>query len=215
MRGLPPYPDDFFLLHLELAANAARMSIGFNYFAPGAGAATPSQLSDFISQWATSCMPELLAIMPSDASFITCRLRAVGSAPSEVVQQFPGNAGAFGSSAIAAGNLCLTWRTAEHYKGARAQTHLPLTGDLVSADRGSLQASYWAEASGHANAFVAASNAVVSPDGGLCVLATVHRSRGGQALSASEWAPVLSGNASTRVGTLRRRVPKNSRFPPF
>src|SRR5438309_8207127 len=117
MRGLPPWPSDFYRFRLTWSANQARGNNDFNIFAPGADNATPLQLRQFITDWATFAMGELLAVMPSNSSFVTCRLTTTGSQPATVVSQFPGNAGAFGGSAAINGALCMTWRTSDRAIG--------------------------------------------------------------------------------------------------
>jgi hypothetical protein len=132
-----------------------------------------------------------------------------------VVSQLPPNAGAFGSVAVINANLCLTWTTADARVGRRSHTLLPLTGDLVQDDRQTLNAAYYAEATGHANTYLSAVNALTSPDGALCVLGVVQRSRNGEPLPASLFSPVLAGGCSQRIGTIARRVQRPGHFPPL
>lgn len=215
MRGLPPYPPDFYRLRLYWEANEQRLTNEFALFAPGASSAGPSNLSAFISEWYLNALPELLAIVPSNATVSACRLTTTGIQPCTVFQQLAPNAGAFGESSMANAALCLTWRTQDPGIGARSHTLLPLTNELVDNDRATLQSSYYLQAAAHAEFYLEKVNALHSPDGALCVAAVVHRSRAGVPLAASQWSPVVTGDASPRIATIARRVRKPGFIPPF
>jgi hypothetical protein len=215
MRGLPPLPSDFFTLQLQWLANEQYLGNVFHIFAPGASSASPLDLSNFIGDWFTNALPELLAITPANATVTACRLSTSGPSPVVAVEQLAPNAGAFGESSIGNGALCLTWRTQGPGTSARSHTLLPLTVELVQPDRQTLQASYFLQAASHAQFYLDKVNSLASPDGGLCVAAVVHRSRAGRPLPAATWEPVLAGDASVRVGTIARRIRRRGQIPPF
>lgn len=215
MRGLPPLPFDFVTLTIGWAVNDGRCTTSHHIFNPGSHAASTADLSSFVSQWFLQALPQLLPLLGTDTSASTCRLSTVGSEALVYRQLLAPNAGASGTSNPLNGNLCLTWRTNQRGQGGKSHTLLPLSDTLVDTDHKSLRQISWAFAVSQANLYLEAINAIVSVDGGSCVLACVNRSRAGAPLPSSTWLPVLSADASQRVGTIQRRARSARGLSPF
>jgi hypothetical protein len=215
MRGLPPLPTDMLTLEVEWAINNGRCTTGWHIWNPGSGAANVSDLATFVGQWFLFALPELLPLLGTDCSASTCRLSTVGSSHLIYRQLLAPNVGGLGTTNPLNGSLCLTWRGAERGLSGRSHTLLPLADTLVDDDHKSLRQISWAFAVSQAQRYLDAINAIVAVDGALCVAAIVHRSRNGAPTPISEWEPVLSADASQRVGTIARRTRSARPLPPF
>lgn len=207
MRGLPPLPDDFVTLEAKWLAGTGRMTTSWRLFAPGATNADASALASLISQWFLTALPDLLSVLPSDASCYACRCSASGIGGQVVDEPVSFNTGTFGATATLNAALVMTWRSLPPRMSAHSHSYLPLGLELVDDDHAHLTDLGWAEAGNAARAYAEHVNALVSPDGSNTVLAVVSRSRAGVPLPTAEWAPVDYGDAARIVGTCDRRIP--------
>lgn len=208
MRGLPPLPPDVVLIEAVWSiGDVQEATTAWHIFSPGADVATDLQLNNLLGEFVTqNCVADLLAIMGTDVSCNVLRLSRYGASPL-VVQFNPSfSTGTLGTTNPMNTALVLTWRTAERGSSSLGHTYLPLSDTLVDVDHCRIKALSWSEAQAQARLFVEHVGSMVSPDGGLCVLMVVHRSRGGAPLPNSIMAPVVHGDASPFVGTMRRRI---------
>lgn len=206
MRGLPPLPPDFITLEVEWQSDLSRCTTSWHLFAPGADHADSLYLAGLISQWFLTCVGDLLSVLPADCSASTCRASTSGIDGATVEESLAFNVGAFGSTLSANAALVMTWRTLAGPVRSRSHSFLPLSNEFLDDNKRQLRDISWAEASSAARSYATHLNSLVSPDGGTCVFAVVSRSRGGVPLPSSIWAPVDLGDASRRVGTIRRRI---------
>jgi hypothetical protein len=215
MRRLPPLPLDFVRLTVGWAAGDGGCSTSWNIFNPGSSSASFADLQAFVADWFLNALPALLPLLGTDCSASTCRAATVGSQPLIYETLLAPNVGAVGTTNPFNGSLCLTWRTADAGRRSVGHTLLPLSDTVVDTDHKSIRQVSYAFAVSQATAYLNEINALASVDGGLCVLALVHRSLAGRPLAASTWSPVVGADASLVVGTVQRRIRSRRPVPPF
>lgn len=205
MRGLPPLPPDFITITATWRADVGECVTVWDIFAPGADAATTLQLNDIATAFYLGPVADLLSVLPANVTLSLLRVSSYGTAPQTIAYAPAPNAGAFGDCTWFNVASCLTWRTAEPRLGASSHTRLPIAEEQVSDDKRHVTSIFYSQLQAAARAWVQHVNAIPSPDGALLVAAVVHRSARGVPLSTSTWSPVVVGDASIHVATLRRR----------
>jgi hypothetical protein len=206
MRDLPPLPPDFVVITATWSVRTSFVTTSWHLFAPGADDATTVELNALLGQFFLFPVADLLSVLSSDTSCSLLRLATVGTAPF-VVEYVPAfNTGAIGEASSLNSAAVLTWRTSQRRIGGHFHTWLPLALPFVADDRRHVTDLAYSELAGAARSFALHVNEIPSPDGGLCVLAAVSRSEAGVPLPTSTWTPVLLGDASRTIGTLRRRI---------
>lgn len=213
MRGLPPPPDDF--LHLQVAweiKNACIVTTGWYFHGAGLGESDGLELEAIAGQFYFLALPDLLSILGNDVTPAVFQLRTYGSTPFTLRYAPAPAVGAVGGTVAANSALVLTWQSAGAGRGQDGHTFLPLSTDLIDANRMVLDSLAWSQCQSAARSFVEHVNAIPSPGGGNLTFAIVHRSRYGAAYPHAQWEPVELGDASPLVGTLRRRIRSRSPF---
>lgn len=213
MRGLPPPPADFISIQAAWdIKNAAICTTSWWLFAPGADSASSFQLETLLGDFFLNAMPDLLSVLGDDVTCSALRCSSYGTDPSRVQYAPAPNVGALGGTVTLNAALVLTWRGNDRGRGVDGHTFLPLSTSLVDDNRRTLTSIAWSQCQAAARSFALHMNAITSPDGASCVFAVLHRSKSGFPLPATLWSPIDLGDASSRVGTLRRRIRSGEAF---
>ena len=213
MRDLPPPPADFVSIQLVwIIDTTSSASNTLWVFAPGADGATSVQLETLAGDFFFTAIPDLLGVLPSNVTLGVLRISSYGTTPNRVAYAPAPNVGALSGGTPLNSALVLTWRTSDPGRGTQGHTFLPLAGDLIDSGRQHLTSIGWSQAQSAARAFAGHVDAIASPDGASCVLAVLSRSDNGFPRPVSQWSPVQFGDASFRVGTLRRRIRARGEF---
>lgn len=206
MRNLPPLPDDVLTFQISGTVNDSDWAISHHLYCPGSIAYTASEFQQIVYGWGVYAEANLLDLMPGSASFTTCRLRRVGTSPYVHTQELAANAGAGGIAQSLNTALCLTWHTELAGVVSRSHTRLPLQASVVDNNKRAIDPSFISFAQLRADAYLLNLNSIVVGGFVSPQFVVVSRARGDAPLPTSGFAPVVAGDVSPRVATLRSRL---------
>ncbi len=109
---------------------------------------------------------------------------------------------------------CIHWMTGVQGKGRQAVTHLPGSPDALSNNLRTVRASFAETVLETANNLLVHINALTTSRDDHLELGTLHRSRFGVPLTEAEFNPFFGVLATSKVGTMRSRLPDSSSFSP-
>lgn len=205
MRGLPPLPADVLELELTIDVNGSLCAIVQHFYSLGSIAWGFTEFSSWVSQWGTFAETHLLNMMPSSASFTTCRLSRKGTSPFRYEVLLPTNAGAHGEAQSLNSALCLTWHASADGYLSRSHTRLPLRADVVDIDKRTIDPGFLGLFQLECDNYIGQVNLITVSGYSASEFVVVSRSKNGEPRATSEFAPVYAGDPSLNVGTLRRR----------
>ncbi len=206
MRGLPPPPADTVEVLQLVDVNGLTVSTTHYLLSPGSSFATVDYLQTLAAGWILTCANQYAACMHSGAELAAVRLTANGGDLVRVTFPFPPNHGAWPGGQASQVALCWHWLTAARGRGRQGVTRLPAVPDQFVDSNRRISNSGYANMVEKGSNLYDAMRALPGFTGGSCVPVTVHRSRNGAPLAASEYEPIVGVQTSRRIATVRRRL---------
>jgi hypothetical protein len=214
MKGLPNLGDEILEFVIGIDVNGSELSILQHFHTPTLIVWGYNEMASFFSQWATFAMVNLLNVMPTEASFTTCRLRRYGSVPFTYLHDPATNVGAHGQCQSINSATCFTWQTEARGYSGRSHNRLPVPADAVADNKRQLHKEYVALYELEGAQYIQNVNDIVMVGLDRPVFVVVSRSSGGVPRAAPAFAPVLSCTVSRHVATLAARV-QSTRLSPY
>lgn len=205
MKGLPPWPSDVLQVFYVHDVDGHELAVQHSVFVPGLQELAVDELESIAGFFVLAWSPLVGNNSHSGCRFVRVDLRRLGSDPLRI-ERVPATAGGrWSGGQMLAACATLHWLNSDSRSSIAAVTHMPGLPDVYVRGSRLLSDLGYGNLSTDAPSYLANINATTSPAGGQCVLATVHRSRGGEPLSASSWSPVIGVRPGVRIGVLARR----------
>lgn len=211
MRGLAPQPDDVARLTQWFDINGHQVSISFWLFGGSLIAIEPSAAEDVLAGWFNTCLPPLYECMHEGVIATTCQLGLRGFVWAAAAP--PGHGAWVGGQAD---NVALGfhWITGEVGKGKQPITYIPGVPDVFIANNWKVNELAIGNLRASGTDLYHNMQALPAPDGSTLVPGVLHRVVGGAPMPTAQFAPYVGVVPTTKVVTIRRRIPKTGQIQP-